>query len=50
LETKEEVKINIEQGKEYFVRCAVTMGVAFGRPDMNIIENHIGMKEFEEIK
>ena len=50
LETKEEVKINIEKGKEYFVRCSVNMGVVLGRPEINLIENYIGMKEFDEMK
>ncbi|WP_300565029.1 hypothetical protein [Flavobacterium sp.] len=50
LETKEEVKINIEKGKEYFVRCSVNMGVVLGRPEINLIENHIGMKEYDEMK
>lgn len=50
LETKEEVKINIEKGKEYFVRCSVNMGVVLGRPEINLIENYIGMKEYDEIK
>jgi hypothetical protein len=47
LETKEEVKINIEKGNEYFVRCAVNMGVVIGRPEINLIENYVGMKEYE---
>jgi hypothetical protein len=50
LETKEELKINIEKGKEYFVRCAVTMGVALGRPEIELIENYVGMIEYDEIK
>jgi hypothetical protein len=50
LETKEEVKINIEKGKEYFVRCSVNMGIVLGRPEINLIENYIGMKEYDEMK
>jgi hypothetical protein len=50
LETKEEVKINIEKGKEYFVRCSINMGVVLGRPEINLIENYIGMKEYSEMK
>lgn len=47
LETTEEVNLIVEKGKEYFVRCSVTMGVMVGRPEINIIENNIGIKEFE---
>ncbi|KUJ63612.1 hypothetical protein AR687_00035 [Flavobacteriaceae bacterium CRH] len=50
LETKEEVKINVEKGKEYFVRCAVTMGVAIGRPEITRIENYVAMKEYDSMK
>lgn len=49
LETKKEIKINVEKGKEYFVRCSVNMGVVLGRPEISLIENHIGMKEYEEM-
>lgn len=49
LETKEKVTINVEKGQEYFVRCSVNMGVVLGRPEINIIENYIGMKEFAEM-
>lgn len=50
LETKEEVKINIEKGKEYFVRCSINIGIVLGRPEINLIENYIGIKEFDEMK
>ncbi len=50
LETKEKIIINVEKGKEYFVRCGVTMGVALGRPEIYLIENRIGIKEYEQMK
>lgn len=50
LETKEQVEINIEQGKEYFVRCAVNMGIVLGRPEINLTENFVGIKEYELMK
>ncbi len=50
LETKEKVTINVEKGKEYFVRCSVTMGVALGRPEIFLIENRVGIKEYELMK
>ncbi len=49
-ESKEEIKMNIEKGKEYFVRCSITMGVLVGRPEISQIENYIGMREYEEMK
>lgn len=50
LETKEEIIINVEKGKEYFVRCSVNMGVVLGRPEIDVIENYIGMKEYNEMQ
>ncbi len=50
LETKEEIYIDVEKGKEYFVRCAVKSGVAIGRPEIYLIENSVGIKEYAEMK
>jgi len=49
LETKEKVTINIEKGKEYFVRYSINLGIVLGRPEINLVENHIGIKEYEEM-
>ncbi len=50
LETKEQLTINVQKGQEYFVRCAVTMGVVVGRPEITLIENRVGRKEYEQMK
>lgn len=50
LETKEEVKIDVKKGQEYFVRCGVNMGIVLGRPEINLIENYIGVKEYDEME
>lgn len=47
IETKEEIEINVEKGQEYFVKCGIKMGVAAGRPEINLVENYIGIKEFD---
>lgn len=49
-EAKESITINIEKGKEYFVRCGIKMGVLVGQPEMNIVENHIGIREYKRMK
>lgn len=49
-ETKTVVEIEIEKGQEYFVRCGVKGGITVGRPDMYLIENHVGIKEMKKIK
>ncbi len=50
LETKESVKIDVKKGQEYFVRCAVEMGIVLGRPVIKIVENHLGIKEYETVE
>ena len=46
LETKKEIVINVEKGKEYYVRCGVKTGIMVGRPELTVVDNHIGKKEF----
>ena len=48
IETKEEVKINIERGQEYYVRCGIKTGTFVGRPELTSVENYIGRKEYAE--
>jgi hypothetical protein len=50
LETKAQVEINVEKGQEYYVRCGVYTGITFGRPDIGIIENFEGRKEYASLK
>ncbi|MFC0682960.1 hypothetical protein ACFFGH_34460, partial [Lysobacter korlensis] len=49
-ESQDSVVINVKKGQEYFIRCGIKMGVAVGKPEMYLIENHIGIKEYEEIE
>jgi hypothetical protein len=49
-ETKTELPINIQLGKEYYIRCSVSMGAFVGRPKLEIIDNQIGKLEFQAIK
>jgi hypothetical protein len=46
-ETKDSLVIDIQKGQEYFIRCGMNPGILVGRPDLNQIENHIAIKEFE---
>ncbi len=48
-ETKEEVPINIEFGKEYYIHCSIAMGFFVGRPRITIVDPVVGKKEFETI-
>ncbi len=49
-ESSDSVIIDVKKGEEYFIRCGIKMGVAVGRPEMYLIENHVGIKEIEEMK
>ena len=49
-ESADSVTIDVQRGQEYFIRCAMGIGVFVGKPDLNLVENHIAIKEFEEIQ
>jgi len=49
-ESADSLTIDIQKGQEYFIRCAMGIGVFIGRPDLNLVENHVAMKEFEEME
>lgn len=48
-EVKEELPIKIEFGREYYIRCAVKMGVLVGRPSLELVDNITGKAEFEAV-
>jgi hypothetical protein len=49
-ETREELPVNIELGKEYYIRCGLGMGAFVGRPRMEIVDSQTGKVEFDRIK
>ena len=49
-ESKVEVPVNIKFGKEYYLRCGVTMGAFVGRPKLELVDNQTGKAEFESVK
>lgn len=49
-EVRDSVIINIQKGEEYFVRCGITLGVAVGKPELYIIDNHVGRKEYAKLE
>ncbi len=48
-ESKIELPINIEMGREYYVRCGIKMGIAVGRPTLDLVDNTTGKFEFDSI-
>lgn len=49
-EAKSEVPINIKIGKDYYLRCGITMGVFVGHPKLDLIDRKTGKAEFESFK
>lgn len=49
-ENPTKITIDIEQGQEYFVSCGIKPGVLVGMPTLSLIENSLGMKEYESIE
>ncbi len=49
-ESKTSVIIDIKKGQEYFVRCGINMGIAVGKPELYIVENELGISEYESLE
>lgn len=47
LETTEEVKLTLEKGHEYYVKCSVGFGIMLGRPIIKQMRVDIGKEEFK---
>jgi len=46
-ESKSEVPVTIEAGKQYYVRCGLKMGAFVGRPSLELVSYKIGKSEYE---
>jgi len=49
-EAKAEVPIDIEFGREYYLRCSMGMGVMVGRPKLQLVDRMQGKLEYNLIK
>jgi hypothetical protein len=49
-ERKVELPIDIQFGKEYYVRCSIIRGIFIGRPKLELIDNQEGIVEFQAIQ
>lgn len=49
-ESRESIPINVEFGKEYYLRCNVAMGLFVGRPTLTLVDSHTGRSEFQAMK
>ncbi len=48
-ESKVAIPVDIEFGKEYYLRCGVSMGIFVGRPSLTLVDNLTGKTEFENL-
>jgi hypothetical protein len=49
-ESKEEVPVTIEYGREYYLRCGLSMGIMVGRPTMTLVDFSTGRAGFNATK
>ncbi|NNE32943.1 MAG: hypothetical protein HKN40_11295 [Winogradskyella sp.] len=49
-ESKTSVILDVEPGQEYFIRCGINLGVAVGKPEMYVVENGLGISEYEALE
>jgi hypothetical protein len=49
-ESKTEIPINVKIGKEYYIKCGVSIGAFIGRPTIELVDKSIGENEFSSIK
>lgn len=49
-ESRAETIINIEKGKEYYIRCEVVMGAFVGRPLITVVDKYYGSLEYNSLK
>jgi hypothetical protein len=49
-EAREEIPINIRFGREYYVRCSISMGAIVGHPKIELVDGQTGKAEFQSIK
>lgn len=48
-ESRKELPLDIRFGHEYYVRCGIKMGVAMGRPKLELVDCGTGKAEFDKI-
>lgn len=49
-ESKTELPINLVNGKQYYLKCGISMGAFVGRPTLELVDSDRGKAEFEALK
>lgn len=49
-EKKESLFLDVELGKDYYLRCSVSMGIAVGRPMLELVDSRDGKAEYDALE
>jgi len=49
-ESKTEIPVKIKFGKEYYLRCGITIGIMVGHPKLELVDEQTGRIEIESLK
>lgn len=49
-EARAELPLHIEKGREYYIRCGITMGVVVGHPSLTLMDKQVGKTECDALK
>ena len=49
-ETRTEIPVNFEPGREYYIHCGLKMGAFVGRPTLELMKKSAGKAGFDRIK
>jgi hypothetical protein len=48
-ESREELPVEIQMGREYYIRCSIGLGILVGRPVIEYVDGITGKQEFDKI-
>jgi uncharacterized membrane protein YhaH (DUF805 family) len=49
-EVRREITLDVAFGRQYYIRCGMQMGLAVGRPKLELVDNAEGKTEFDRIR
>lgn len=44
------IKVNLQFGKSYYIKCELEPGITLGRPVITLMSEEQGKNEFEQVK
>lgn len=49
-ESEQQLVIDIQPGRRYYIKCGIGMGIMVGRPTFELVDEAVGRYEFDEIE